>query len=193
MNAQIIRKKNEALLLDQDENIKIPHDMPKERTLTMIAAAAENNALGKDNDLIWHISEDLKRFKRLTTGHAIIMGRKTFESMPKALPNRTNIVLTKRKDYQAKGAEVVHTVEDALELVKEDVQPFIIGGGQIYSLFMPLCDRIELTRVHHEFEADVYFPDIDLNEFEVIAEEYVSKTEEQPYNYTYLTYKKIKK
>lgn len=193
MNAQIIRKKNEALLLDQDENIKTPHDMPKERTLTMIAAAAENNALGKDNDLIWHISEDLKRFKRLTTGHAIIMGRKTFESMPKALPNRTNIVLTKRKDYQAKGAEVVHTVEDALELVKEDVQPFIIGGGQIYSLFMPLCDRIELTRVHHEFEADVYFPDIDLNEFEVIAEEYVSKTEEQPYNYTYLTYQKIKK
>lgn len=193
MNAQIIRKKNEALLLDQDENIKIPHDMPKERTLTMIAAAAENNALGKDNDLIWHISEDLKRFKRLTTGHAIIMGRKTFESMPKALPNRTNIVLTKRKDYQAKGAEVVHTVEDALEFVKEDLQPFIIGGGQIYSLFMPLCDRIELTRVHHEFEADVYFPDIDLNEFEVIAEEYVSKTEEQPYNYTYLTYQKIKK
>lgn len=193
MNAQIIRKKNEALLLDQDENIKTPHDMPKERTLTMIAAAAENNALGKDNDLIWHISEDLKRFKRLTTGHAIIMGRKTFESMPKALPNRTNIVLTKRKDYQAKGAEVVHTVEDALELVKEDVQPFIIGGGQIYSLFMPLCDRIELTRVHHEFEADVYFPDIDLDEFEVIAEEYVSKTEEQPYNYTYLTYQKIKK
>ena len=167
--------------------------MPKERTLTMIAAAAENNALGKDNDLIWHISEDLKRFKRLTTGHAIIMGRKTFESMPKALPNRTNIVLTKRKDYQAQGAEVVHTVEDALELVKEDLQPFIIGGGQIYSLFMPLCDRIELTRVHHEFEADVYFPDIDLNEFEVIAEEYVSKTEEQPYNYTYLTYQKIKK
>ena len=193
MNAQIIRKKNEALLLDQDENIKTPHDMPKERTLTMIAAAAENNALGKDNDLIWHISEDLKRFKRLTTGHAIIMGRKTFESMPKALPNRTNIVLTKRKDYQAEGAEVVHTVEDALDLVKEDVQPFIIGGGQIYSLFMPLCDRIELTRVHHEFEADVYFPDIDLNEFEVIAKEYVSKTEEQPYNYTYLTYQKIKK
>lgn len=193
MNAQIIRKKNEALLLDQDENIKIPHDMPKERTLTMIAAAAENNALGKDNDLIWHISDDLKRFKRLTTGHAIIMGRKTFESMPKALPNRTNIVLTKRKDYQAQGAEVVHTVEDALEIVKEDVQPFIIGGGQIYSLFMPLCDRIELTRVHHEFEADVYFPDIDLNEFEVIAKEYVSKTEEQPYNYTYLTYQKIKK
>ena len=193
MNAQIIRKKNEALLLDQDENIKTPHDMPKERTLTMIAAAAENNALGKDNDLIWHISEDLKRFKRLTTGHAIIMGRKTFESMPKALPNRTNIVLTKRKDYQALGAEVVHTIEDALNLVKEDVQPFIIGGGQIYSLFMPLCDRIELTRVHHEFDADVYFPDIDLNEFEVIAEEYVSKTEEQPYNYTYLTYQKIKK
>ncbi len=167
--------------------------MPTQRTLTMIAAAAENNALGKDNDLIWHISEDLKRFKRLTTGHAIIMGRKTFESMPKALPNRTNIVLTQKKDYTAEGAEVVHTLEDALALVKNDMQPFIIGGGQIYSLFMPLCDRIELTRVHHEFDADVFFPEIDTTAFEIISEERIEQSENQPYNYTYLTYQKIKK
>lgn len=167
--------------------------MPTQRTLTMIAAAAENNALGKDNDLIWHISEDLKRFKRLTTGHAIIMGRKTFESMPKALPNRTNIVLTQKKDYTAEGAEVVHTLEDALALVKNDMQPFIIGGGQIYSLFMPLCDRIELTRVHHEFDADVFFPEIDTTAFEIITEERIEQSENQPYNYTYLTYQKIKK
>lgn len=167
--------------------------MPLQRTLTMIAAAAENNALGKDNDLIWHISEDLKRFKRLTTGHAIIMGRKTFESMPKALPNRINIVLTQKKDYTAEGAVVVHTIKDALALVKDDHQPFVIGGGQIYSLFMPLCDRIELTRVHHEFEADVFFPDIDTSAFEIISEEFIAKTEDQPYNYTYLTYQRTKK
>lgn len=167
--------------------------MPLQRTLTMIAAAAENNALGKDNDLIWHISEDLKRFKRLTTGHAIIMGRKTFESMPKALPNRINIVLTQKKDYTAEGAVVVHTIKDALALVKDDHQPFVIGGGQIYSLFMPLCDRIELTRVHHEFEADVFFPDIDTSAFEIISEEFIEKTEDQPYNYTYLTYQRTKK
>lgn len=192
LTAQIIRMKNEALLLEKDESIKTSSNMPTQRTLTMIAAAAENNALGKDNDLIWHISEDLKRFKRLTTGHAIIMGRKTFESMPKALPNRTNIVLTQKRDYIAEGAEVVHTVEEALALTEKDLQPFIIGGGQIYSLFMPLCDRIELTRVHHAFEADVFFPEIDTTAFEVILEEHVTQTENQPYNYTYLTYQRIK-
>ena len=193
LSAQIIRKKNEALLLEKDETKKTSSYMPTQRTLTMIAAAAENNALGKDNDLIWHISEDLKRFKRLTTGHAIIMGRKTFESMPKALPNRKNIVLTQKKDYKQEGAHVVHTKEEALALVKEDLQPFIIGGGQIYSLFMPICDRIELTRVHHEFEADVFFPEIDLTTFEIIKEEFIAQTEDQPYNYTYQTYQRIKK
>ena len=86
------------------------------------------------------------------------MGRKTFESMPKALPNRTNIVLTNKKDYQPEGATIVRKLEDALALVKDDSQPFIIGGGEIYRLFMPYCDRIELTRVHHNFEADVFFP-----------------------------------
>ena len=161
MTPQIIKQKNEGLLYESEEEIQqenIP--MAKSPLLTMIAAAAKNDALGKDNDLIWHISEDLKRFKRLTSGHAIIMGRKTFESMPKALPNRTNIVLTNKKDYQPEGAIVVHTIEDALNLVKDDTQPFIIGGGEIYRLFMPYCDRIELTRVHHNFEADVFFPKI---------------------------------
>ena len=158
--------------------------------LTMIAAAAENNALGKDNDLIWHISDDLKRFKRLTSGHAIIMGRKTFESMPKALPNRTNIVLTNKRDYQPEGATVVHSIEDALALVKKDPQPFIIGGGEIYRLFMPYCDRIELTRVHHNFEADVFFPEIDLNQWKEIAREEIKASEEQAYNYSYITFEK---
>jgi dihydrofolate reductase len=118
------------------------------------------------------------------------MGRKTFESMPKALPNRTNIVLTNKRDYQPDGATVVHSIEDALALVKEDPQPFIIGGGEIYRLFMPYCDRIELTRVHHNFEADVFFPEIDLNQWKEIAREDINASEEQAYNYSYITYEK---
>ena len=191
MTPKIIKQKNEGLLYESEEEIQqenIP--MAKSPLLTMIAAAAKNDALGKDNDLIWHISEDLKRFKRLTSGHAIIMGRKTFESMPKALPNRTNIVLTNKKDYQPEGAIVVHTIEDALNLVKDDTQPFIIGGGEIYRLFMPYCDRIELTRVHHNFEADVFFPKIDLNQWKEIARENIDATKEQPYHYSYITFEK---
>lgn len=191
MTPQIIKQKNEGLLYESEEEIQqenIP--MAKSPLLTMIAAAAKNDALGKDNDLIWHISEDLKRFKRLTSGHAIIMGRKTFESMPKALPNRTNIVLTNKKDYQPEEAIVVHTIEDALNLVKDDTQPFIIGGGEIYRLFMPYCDRIELTRVHHNFEADVFFPKIDLNQWKEIARENIDATKEQPYHYSYITFEK---
>ena len=119
-----------------------------QKDITLIASASENNALGKDNQLIWHISDDLKRFKRLTSGHAIIMGRKTFESMPKALPNRTNIVITRKHDYTAKNAIVVHSIHEALEKANNDNQPFIIGGGEIYSQSILLADRIELTRVH---------------------------------------------
>ena len=191
MTAQEIRFKNNNLLLETEEDgqQKSTH-MPVKQTLTMIAAAAKNNALGKDNDLIWHISDDLKRFKRLTSGHAIIMGRKTFESMPKALPNRTNIILTKKENYQPEEALVVHTVEDALALVKNDIQPFVIGGGEIYRLFMDNCDRIELTRVHHDFEADVFFPSIDSNKWSIVAQEDISATENQPYDYSYLTYEK---
>jgi dihydrofolate reductase len=191
LTAQEIRHKNNNLLLDNEEEGKHKTTaMPAQQTLTMIAAAAKNNALGKDNDLIWHISEDLKRFKRLTSGHAIIMGRKTFESMPKALPNRTNIILTKKKDYQPEGALVVNTVEEALALVEEDAQPFIIGGGEIYRLFMETCDRIELTRVHHDFDADVFFPSIDTSKWAIVNQEDILANGDQPYNYSYLTYEK---
>ena len=192
LSPEIIKQKNDGLLFDlEDEPTPLKNtSMPTKQLLTMIAAAGKNNALGKNNDLIWHISEDLKRFKRLTSGHAIIMERKTFESMPKALPNRTNIVLTKKEHYAPEGALVVHSIQEALDLVKNDAQPFIIGGGEIYRLFMNYCDRIELTRVHHDFDADVYFPEIDENQWEIIAEEAVSSSENQPYDYTYLTYEK---
>ena len=100
--------------------------------VTLIAAIDQNRVLGKDNQLIWHLPEDLKRFKRLTTGHAIIMGRKTFESLPKALPNRHNIVVTRNQNYSKEGITVCHSMKDALEYAKDDEQPFVIGGGQIY-------------------------------------------------------------
>ena len=187
---QVIKSQNKQVLYEDEISSKKKSQMLEKKTITLIAAAAQNDALGKDNDLIWHISEDLKRFKRLTTGHAIIMGRKTFESMPKALPNRTNIVLTKNKNYKAEGAVVASTIEEALVLAGEDNQPFIIGGAQIYSLFMDHCNRIELTRVHHDFEADVFFPKIDTNKWNISKEEFISKTENQPYNYTYITYDK---
>ena len=187
---EVIKSQNEQVLYEDEISSKKKSQMLEKKTITLIAAAAQNDALGKDNDLIWHISEDLKRFKRLTTGHAIIMGRKTFESMPKALPNRTNIVLTKNENYKAEGAVVASTIEEALVLAGEDNQPFIIGGAQIYSLFMDHCNRIELTRVHHDFEADVFFPKIDTSKWTISKEEFISKTEDQPYNYTYITYDK---
>ncbi|MGS2738030.1 dihydrofolate reductase [Sinomicrobium sp. M5D2P17] len=156
--------------------------------VTIIAAAAENNALGKDNDLVWHLPDDFKRFKTLTTGHHIIMGRKTFESFPKPLPNRVHIVVSRQKDYKKEGCITVHSIEEALALAKEDNQPFIIGGGEIYRLGMPYTDKIELTRVHGEFEADTFFPEIDPEQWELTASEHHSKDERHNYDFTYLTY-----
>lgn len=156
--------------------------------ITMIAAAAENNALGKDNDLVWHLPDDFKRFKKLTTDHYIIMGRKTFESFPKLLPNRTHIVITRKEDYQPKDVIVVHSLEEALKAAKLDPQPFIIGGGEIYKMGMQYADRIELTRVHETFEADTYFPEINEDEWKLVKQQPHSKDEKHKHAFTYLTY-----
>ena len=158
--------------------------------ITLIAAAAENNVIGNDNQLIWHLSDDLKHFKELTKGHCVIMGRKTFESMPKALPNRTNIVITRKHDYIAKDAIVVHSIHEALEKAKEDKQPFIVGGGEIYSQSMLLSDRIELTRVHTELEGDAYFPLIDYKIWEEVSREKRFKDEKHDYDFTFVRYNK---
>ena len=157
-------------------------------TVTMIAAAGENNALGKDNDLVWHLPDDFRRFKTLTTGHFIIMGRKTFESFPQPLPNRTHVVITRQKDYHPEGAVIVHSLEDALKTSQEDPQPFIIGGGEIFSLGLEVTDKIELTRVHGEFEADAFFPELDLEKWDLISSEYHGKDERHNYDFTFLTY-----
>src|SRR5680860_42393 len=158
--------------------------------LTIIAAAAENNALGKDNQLVWHLPDDFKRFKKLTSGHHIIMGRKTFDSFPKPLPNRTHVVITRQDNLRKEGILVVNSLERAIELSADDPQPFVIGGGEIYKMAMKLADKIELTRVHGTFEADTFFPEIDKHQWKLISEEFHEKDEKHDYAFTYLTYER---
>lgn len=163
----------------------------KKSDLTIIAAAAENDAIGLGNKLIWHLSDDLKRFKALTNGHHIIMGRKTFESFPKPLPNRTHVVITRQKDYQApSGVILVHSLEDAIDASKSDAQPFIIGGGQIYKQAMAIADKIELTRVHHNFDADTYFPKIDSSIWKETTNVFNKKDADHDYEFSFLTYER---
>ena len=158
--------------------------------ITIIAAAGKNNELGKGNDLVWHLPDDFKRFKKQTTGHHIIMGRKTFESFPKPLPNRVHVVITRNKNYNPEGAIIVHSMSEALEIAKEDEQPFIIGGGEIYKLGLDVTDKIELTRVHENFEADTFFPEIPMTEWELIHEEVHEKDERHKFGFTYQTFVK---
>ena len=158
--------------------------------LTIIVAAGENNSIGKDNKLIWHLSDDLKRFKSLTSGHHIIMGRKTFDSFPQPLPNRTHVVITRQPDFNAaEGVIVVNSLQEAIDRCKDDPQPFIIGGGEIYSQALPLADKIELTRVHHHFEhADTFFPEIDLNIWEEVNRTVNDADEEHDFAFSFITY-----
>ena len=161
----------------------------------MIAAAGEKNELGKDNDLVWHLPDDFKRFKKLTTGHPIIMGRKTFESFPKPLPNRLHIIITRDTAYtpnvpagKEKDVIVVHSMDAALLKALHDEQPFIIGGGEIYTLGLEVADKIELTRVHSNFDADTFFPEIDLSLWEKISEEHHKIDEKHNFSFTYETW-----
>ena len=163
------------------------------KSITIIVAAAENNAIGKDNDLIWSLPNDLKRFKKLNSGHSIIMGRKTFDSFPGLLPNRKHIVISRNKNISfSDEVTVVNNFEDAIRETGDDENPFIIGGGQIYKLAMDLGDKIELTRVHEEFKADTFFPKIDEDKWKLIHEEFNEKDERHQFSFTYKTYIKIR-
>jgi dihydrofolate reductase len=156
--------------------------------IILIAAAAENNALGKNNELVWHLPDDFKRFKQLTSGHHIIMGRKTFESFPKPLPNRTHIVITRQKNYLPEGCIVVDSMKKALEICPENEPIYIIGGGEIYHLGLPFANKIELTRVHDTFEADAFFPEINSEEWDLVTDEFHSKDAKHNFDYSYQTY-----
>nr|WP_315219865.1 dihydrofolate reductase [uncultured Flavobacterium sp.] len=156
--------------------------------IIMIAAVATNNALGKNNELVWHLPNDFKRFKELTSHHHIIMGRKTFESFPKPLPNRTHIVITRQKNYNPEGCIVVDSLEKAIALCPENEDSYIIGGGEIYNLGMAYTDIIEITRVHHEFDADTFFPVINDEDWLLVESEPNFKDDKHLYDYTYETY-----
>ena len=159
--------------------------------LTLIVAVSENDVIGKDNDLIWRLKNDLKRFKALTSGHCIIMGRKTFESFPKPLPNRTHIVITRQKDYKVpEGVIVVNSLEAAIEQAKNDSNPFVIGGGEIYKQALGLVDTIEFTRVHHSFEGDTFFPIINEDIWKKHHTIYNEKDDQHKFDFSYITYKR---
>lgn len=156
--------------------------------ITIIAAASQNNALGKDNKLIWHLSDDLKRFKKITLDGYIIMGRKTFESLPGILPKRIHIVISRNSEFQPEGIVVVRNLEQALEMIPSDKEAFVVGGGEIYKQTINIADKIELTRVHHHFEADTFFPEIDQNKWELASSEFHPKDEKHLYDFTFETY-----
>ncbi len=159
--------------------------------ITMIAAAAENNALGKDGNIPWHLPDDFKHFKQLTTGHHIIMGRKTWESFPRPLPNRTHVVITRDHSYKAENAVVVHSLEDALAYCKDEAHTYIIGGGEIYKLGMNYATHIELTRVHNEFEADAFFPEINTNQWELVSSVFHDVDDRHKNGFTFQSWKKL--
>ena len=160
--------------------------------ITIIAAIGNNNELGKGNDLIWHLPADLKRFKKRTTGHAIIMGRNTFESIGKPLPNRRSIIITRNTSYQKEGCEIVHSLEEAIELIASQEDAFIIGGAQIYKEAMEknVVDQLDITKVHQDFDADVFFPAIDSMVWEEVSRENFSPDEKNLFTYSFINYKK---
>lgn len=158
--------------------------------IVMIAAASENNVLGKDNQLVWHLPDDFKRFKQLTTGHYIIMGRKTFESFPKPLPNRIHVIITRQKDYHPEGCIVVNSIQKAIETVPQNEDAFIIGGGEIYNQSISLTDKIELTRVHTHLEGDAFFPEIDKTIWKLQSLEFHPKDDKHAFDFTYETFVK---
>jgi dihydrofolate reductase len=157
---------------------------------TLIAAIANNNALGKDNDLIWHLPADLIRFRHTTTGHYILMGRNTYESIGKPLPNRTSVIITRNANYKAEGCIVVTSLEAALEVAKEDSSPFVIGGAQIYKEAISLVDQLDITEVHHDFEADVFFPEIDSSVWKETRRERFEADAKNPYPYSFVSYQR---
>lgn len=159
--------------------------------ITIIAAIDLNNGIGKNNQLIWHLPADLKRFKSKTTGHHIIMGRKTFESLGKPLPNRTTIVISRNNHFKVpEGCVLVDSLENALKIASEDPSPFIIGGAEIYAAAMPIADKLEITLVHHIFEADAYFPIIDLTIWREILREDFKADEKNKFDYSFVSYQK---
>ena len=155
-------------------------------TLSLIVAMAKNRVIGVNNTLPWHLPEDLKRFRALTTGHHIIMGRKTYESLGRLLPNRTTVIVTKNNGYEVEGALIAHSLEEAIALCKNDDAPFIIGGAALYETALPYVSKLYITEIALEVAGDAYFPAIDADDWELTARE--SHVSEKGLAFDYLTY-----
>lgn len=159
------------------------------KIISIIVAIASNNAIGKDNRLLWHIPDDLKRFKALTTGHTIVMGKRTFESLPiRPLPNRRSIVITDIAGETIPGCEMAYSIDDAISKMENGAENFIIGGGMVYRQFMPLAHKLYLTIVHKDFEADTFYPEIDYSEWVEESKETIDAGDSLGFSYSYIIY-----
>ncbi len=160
--------------------------------LSAIVAIGNNSVIGKGNKLIWHIPEDLKRFKEITLGHNLIMGRKTFQSLPGILPKRKHIVITRDKDFKVEDPRVlvVHSLDSLKEYVYSKEENFVVGGGEIYKFLLPYTEKLYITRVHEDFHGDTFFPDYAETDWKIVFQEKGLKDEKNPYNYEYLIYER---
>jgi len=162
--------------------------------VSLIVAVGNNNEIGKDGNLLWHLPNDMQRFKLLTTGHSIVMGRRTFDSLPKgALPNRRNIVITRNAGFHAANIEVFDSIDLALIRLRDEDEVFIIGGAQIYEQTIPFADRIYLTRIYQNFpDADTFFPHINMHEWKETKREFFSADEKNQFSYSFLVFERVK-
>lgn len=168
----------------------MPRSKSTTMSLTLIAALDLDNGIGKENQLLWHLPDDFQHFKHLTIGHCVIMGRKTLESLPKLLPKRTHIVLSRDKNYQREHCIMVSSIQEAIAVAHEqDEHPFVIGGGEVYKLALPYATTLELTRVQARFQADTFFPEIDLKVWQLVRQDFHPKDERHPYDFYFETYK----
>ena len=160
--------------------------------LSIIVAKAKNNIIGKENKLIWHLPEDLKHFKELTTGHTIIMGRKTFESLGRALPNRKHVVFSQNPDFKVddENVEIVHSMLQIQEYIENEEENFVIGGAMIYKLLMPYVTKLYVTQINKDFEGDTFFPKIDENVWKEVSREKGLKNEENNLDYEFIMYER---
>jgi dihydrofolate reductase len=164
--------------------------MTAKPNLSIIAAMAENRVIGRDNALPWRLPADLAHFKRLTMGKPIVMGRRTWESLPGLLPHRTHVVITRDRDYVAEGASVVHSIDDAVALVGDAEEVMIIGGAQLYRQTLPLASRLHLTLVHDTVEGDALFPEFSPDEWHEVAREAHQADDRNRLDYTFLTFER---
>ncbi len=159
--------------------------------IILIAAASENNVIGKDNDLAWHLPDDFKYFKNTTKEHSIVMGRKTFDSMGKALPDRRNIVITRDQKWNAPDVDVANSLQEVFTYCRDEREIFIIGGAEIYKQALPYANKILLTRVHTEIEGDAYFPTFDLSEWKLTDSTFHDSDEKHAFSFTFEVYERI--